>query len=104
MESRRVTIVQYNLLSSEDEKDSDQTYVYSSSKLSPLSASEFLFEPPAEEDQSDHSEQNSMAKPANDHACQTLRQVTPKSCQAQPLVPRFTSPCHLNGTTKIAEP
>ena len=45
-----------------------------------------------------------MAKPANDHACQTLRQVTPKSCQAQPLVPRFTSPRHLNGTTKIAEP
>ena len=33
MESRRVTIVQYNLTSSKDEKDSDQTYVYSSSKL-----------------------------------------------------------------------
>ena len=59
MESRRVTIVQYNLLSSEDEKDSDQTYVYSSSKLSPLSASEFLFELPAEEDQSDRGDQNS---------------------------------------------
>ena len=33
MESRRVTIVQYNLTSSKDEKDLDQTYVYSSSKL-----------------------------------------------------------------------
>ena len=49
MESRLVTIVQYDLISSEYEKDLDQTYVYSSSKLSPLSASEFLFEPPAEE-------------------------------------------------------
>jgi len=42
MESRLVTILQYDLTSSEDEKDLDQTYVYSSSKLSPLSASEFL--------------------------------------------------------------
>ena len=59
MESRCVTILQYDLTSSEDEKDSDQTYVYSSSRLSPLSASEFLFELPAEEDQSDRSDQNS---------------------------------------------
>ena len=198
MESRRVTIVQYDLTSSEDEKDSDQTYVYSPSKLSPLSASEFLFEPPAEGDQSDHSEQNSVlvlesdsasddagpcasaskrprlsgsassdsgivaittaagpiyvassskseeqdnefsrlpllsddleimaastaasasiyvsssseseeqdSGPADDHACQTLRQRTQKSSQAQPLVPRLTSPRHLNRTTKIPEP
>ena len=62
MESRRVTIVQYDLLSREDEKDSDQTYVYLSSKLSPLSASEFLFELPAEEDQSDRSDQNRIKK------------------------------------------
>ena len=68
MESRRVTIVQYDLTSSEDEKDSDQTYVYSSSKLSPLSASEFLFEPPAEGDQSDHSEQNSVLVLESDSA------------------------------------
>jgi len=68
MESRRVTIVQYDLTSSEDEKDADQTYVYSSSKLSPLSASEFLFEPPAEEDQSDHSEQNSVLVLESDSA------------------------------------
>ena len=68
MESRRVTIVQYDLLSREDEKDSDQTYVYLSSKLSPLSASEFLFEPPAEEDQSDHSEQNSILVLESDSA------------------------------------
>ena len=68
MESRGVTIVQYNLTSSKDEKDSDQTYVYSSSKLSPLSASEFLFEPPAEENQSDHSEQNSVLALKSDSA------------------------------------
>lgn len=68
MESRRVTIVQYDLTSSEDEKDSDQTYIYSSSKLSPLSASQFLFEPPAEGDQSDHSEQNSVLVLESDSA------------------------------------
>ncbi|CAH3175604.1 unnamed protein product, partial [Porites evermanni] len=59
---------EYDLLSREDEKDSDQTYVYLSSKLSPLSASEFLFEPPAEEDQSDHSEQNSILVLESDSA------------------------------------
>ena len=68
MESRLVTIIQYDLTSSEDEKDSDQTYVYSSLKLSPLSASEFLFEPPAEEDQSDHSDQNSFLVLESDSA------------------------------------
>ena len=68
MESRRVTIVQYDLTSSEDEKDSDQTYVYSSSKLSPLRTSEFLFEPPAEGDRSDHSEQNSVLVLESDSA------------------------------------
>ena len=67
-ESRGVTIVKYNLTSSKDEKDSDQTYVYSSSKLSPLTASQFLFEPPAEEDQSDHSEQNSVLVLESDSA------------------------------------
>ena len=68
VESRLVTIVQYDLISSEYEKDLDQTYVYSSSKLSPLSASEFLFEPPAEEDQSDHSDQNSVLVLESDSA------------------------------------
>ena len=68
MEDRRVTIVQYDLTSSEDEKDSDQTYVYSSSKLSPLSASEFLFEPPAEQHQGDHGEQNSVLVVESDSA------------------------------------
>ena len=61
-------IVQYDLTSSKDVKDLDQTYVYSSSKLSPLSASEFLFEPPAEEDQSEHSEQNSVLVLESDSA------------------------------------
>ena len=68
MESRRVTIVQYDLTSSEDKNDSDQTYVYSSSKLSPHSASEFLFEPPAEEDQRNHSEHNSVLVLESDSA------------------------------------
>ncbi|CAH3031831.1 unnamed protein product, partial [Porites evermanni] len=59
---------EYDLILSEDEKDLDQTYVYSSSKLSPLSASEFLFETPAEEDQSDHSDQNSVLALESDSA------------------------------------
>ena len=62
------SIVQYDLTSSKDVKDLDQTYVYSSSKLSPLSASEFLFEPPAEEDQSEHSEQKSVLVLESDSA------------------------------------
>ena len=65
---KRVTIIQYDLMSNEDEKDSDQTYVYSSSKLSPISASEFLFEPPAEQDQGDHGEQNSVLVVESDSA------------------------------------
>ena len=109
-------IVQYDLTSSKDVKDLDQTYVYSSSKLSPLSASEFLFEPPAEEDQSEHSEQNSVLVLESDSASDEAGPSTSASKRThlsgnassdlktllitQPLLPRFMSSCHPNPKSK----
>lgn len=99
MESRRVTIVQYDLTSSEDEKDSDQTYVYSSSKLSPLSASEFLFEPPAEGDQSDHSEQNSVLVLESDSASDDA-----SPCASASKRPRLSGSASSDSGTTAAGP
>ena len=99
MESRRVTIVQYDLTSSEDEKDSDQTYVYSSSKLSPLRTSEFLFEPPAEGDRSDHSEQNSVLVLESDSASDDAG-----PCASASKRPRLSSDFETIANTTAAGP
>ena len=109
-------IVQYNLTSSKDVKDLDQTYVYSSSKLSPLSASDSCLNR-----QQRRIKANTVNRTVSwswSQTAQATRQVllrlqvkrTRLSGNAssdlktllitQPLLPRFMSSCHPNPKSK----
>ena len=68
MESRRVTHCPVRFDVKQRRKRLGSNVCVFIVEASPLSASEFLFESPAEEDQSDHSEQNSVLALKSDSA------------------------------------